>query len=199
MLQASKHEVKRYDLDSSQDILNTCYQNRLGHATAACYESPDTTLSGAPSHTAVSLNPSVFQDYIMTTLSIPQHAVTWFEIGCSDLSRSEAFYGAVLNRKMDRREEMGPSMGSVFPYETGPNNIGGCLMQGVSSPRPVAGGGGTLVYLDASPSLGAALARVAPAGGSIALPTQALPEGMGFFAHIIDLDGNRVGLHALAQ
>jgi len=26
---------------------------------------------------------------------------------------------------------------------------------------------------------------------------QALPPGMGFFAHNTDLDGNRVGLHAL--
>jgi uncharacterized protein len=135
----------------------------------------------------------------MTSLSAPQHAVTWFEIGCSDLTRSEVFYGAVLGRSMNRREPMGPSTGSVFPYQTGPNNIGGCLMQGISSPRPVTGGGGTLVYLDASPSLGAALTRVVPAGGSIALPTQALPKGMGFFAHIIDPDGNRVGLHALSQ
>jgi uncharacterized protein len=139
-----------------------------------------------------------FKDNTMTNLSAPQHAVTWFEIGCSDLTRSEAFYGAVLNRKMDRREDMGPSTGSVFPYQTGPSNIGGCLMQGISSPRPVAGGGGTLVYLDASPSLGAALTRVVPAGGSIALPSQALPEGMGFFAHIMDPDGNRVGLHAMS-
>ena len=33
-------------------------------------------------------------------------------------------------------------------------------------------------------------------GGKVALPRQALPPGMGFFAHIHDLDGNRVGLHA---
>jgi uncharacterized protein len=140
-----------------------------------------------------------FKENTMTSASAPQHAVTWFEIGCADLARAEAFYGAVLGRKMDRREPMGPSTGSIFPYETGPSHIGGCLMQGISSPRPVEGGGGTLVYLDASPSLSAALARVEPAGGSVALPTQALPEGMGFFAHIIDLDGNRVGLHASSQ
>ena len=47
------------------------------------------------------------------------------------------------------------------------------------------------------PSLDAALARVQAAGGSVALPRQALPPGMGYFAHITDLDGNRVGLHAL--
>jgi predicted enzyme related to lactoylglutathione lyase len=54
-----------------------------------------------------------------------------------------------------------------------------------------------LVYLDATLSLDAALERVIVAGGHVALPRQALPPGMGFFAHITDLDGNRVGLHAL--
>ena len=63
---------------------------------------------------------------------------------------------------------------------------------------PQLGAIGTLVYLDASPSLDAALARVVKAGGQIAMPRQALPPGLGFIAHINDLDGNRVGLHALA-
>ena len=43
----------------------------------------------------------------------------------------------------------------------------------------------------------AALERAVAQGGQIALPRQALPPGMGFFAHIHDLDGNRVGLHAM--
>ncbi len=62
---------------------------------------------------------------------------------------------------------------------------------------PTPSTGGVLIYLDATPSLDAALGRVKVAGGQIALPRQALPPGMGFFAHITDLDGNRVGLHAL--
>jgi uncharacterized protein len=70
------------------------------------------------------------------------------------------------------------------------------LLCGPTAPKPSAGG--TLVYLDASPSLDAALARVTQAGGKIAMPRQALPPGLGFIAHITDLDGNRVGLHALA-
>jgi predicted enzyme related to lactoylglutathione lyase len=41
------------------------------------------------------------------------------------------------------------------------------------------------------------LARVQAQGGSVVQPRTALPPGMGFFAHITDLDGNRVGLHAL--
>jgi predicted enzyme related to lactoylglutathione lyase len=63
---------------------------------------------------------------------------------------------------------------------------------------PKVSSDGPLVYLDASPSLDAALDRAVRHGGSVALPRQALPPGMGYFAHIHDLDGNRVGLHARA-
>ena len=63
---------------------------------------------------------------------------------------------------------------------------------------PAKSSGGTLVYLDANPSLDDALARVVKARGHIASPRQALPQGMGYFARITYLDGNRVGLHALA-
>lgn len=92
------------------------------------------------------------------------------------------------------RESMGSSENAVFPYEG--EGVGGAIMAGPTAPQPSANG--TLIYLDASPSLDAVLARVTAAGGHIAMPRQALPPGMGFIAHITDLDGNRVGLHALA-
>ncbi len=95
-----------------------------------------------------------------------------------------------------RLENMGPSEDAVFVYDETAYGTGGALMCGPTAPKP--GAAGTLIYLDASPSLDAALARVTKAGGQIAVPRQALPPGMGFFAHITDLDGNRVGLHSLA-
>ncbi|SFB86357.1 hypothetical protein SAMN05216344_104200 [Polaromonas sp. OV174] len=122
-----------------------------------------------------------------------KNAISWVEIPSTQLEQAQAFYQAVLNCSL-RREPMGPSEGAVFPYEG--EGVGGALIAGPTASAP--GAGGVLVYLDASPSLDAALARVIQAGGSIALPRQALPPGMGFFAHIVDLDGNRVGLHALA-
>jgi predicted enzyme related to lactoylglutathione lyase len=122
-----------------------------------------------------------------------KNAINWFEIPSTQLAQAQAFYEAVLGCTM-RREAMGPSEGAVFPYEG--EGVGGAILAGPTAPAPAAGG--TLVYLDASPSLDAALARVTAAGGGIALPRQALPPGLGFFAHITDLDGNRVGLHALA-
>lgn len=121
--------------------------------------------------------------------------ISWFEIPTTQLDNAQAFYEAVLGHPM-RRENMGPSEGAVFAYDPQANGTGGALMMGPTAPTPSSGG--TLVYLDASPSLDAALARVVAAGGQVALPRQALPPGMGYFAHITDLDGNRVGLHALA-
>jgi predicted enzyme related to lactoylglutathione lyase len=121
--------------------------------------------------------------------------ISWFEIPTTQLDAAQAFYEAVLQRPM-RREAMGPSQGAVFAYAMEGEGVGGALMMGPTAPK--VSSGGTLIYLDASPSLDAALQRVLAQGGSVALPRTALPPGMGFFAHITDLDGNRVGLHALA-
>ena len=123
-----------------------------------------------------------------------KNAITWFEIPSTQLDKAQAFYEAVLECKM-RREPMGPSQGAVFPYDA-EEGVGGAILAGPTAPAPASSG--TLIYLDASPSLDAALERAVKAGGKVALPRQALPPGLGFFAHITDLDGNRVGLHALA-
>lgn len=124
-----------------------------------------------------------------------KNAISWFEIPTTQLDAAQAFYETVLQRPM-RREAMGPSQGAVFAYDPEANGTGGALLMGPTAPAPSSGG--TLVYLDASPSLDAALARAQAAGGTVAQPRTALPPGMGFFAHVFDLDGNRVGLHALA-
>jgi len=94
-------------------------------------------------------------------------ALTWFEIPAADLHRATRF------------------------YEPG---VGGCLIAG-DGQAPAATG--TVVYLAVSNALDDALDRVKGAGGKIALPKTVLPEGMGVFAHVIDSEGNRVGLHAL--
>jgi uncharacterized protein len=121
-------------------------------------------------------------------------AISWFELPTTQIDKAQAFYETVLLKPM-RREAMGPSQGAVFAYDPTNNGVGGALMQGPTAPRQSTGG--VLIYLDASPSLDDALSRVVKSGGTVALGRQALPPGMGFFAHVTDLDGNRVGLHAL--
>jgi predicted enzyme related to lactoylglutathione lyase len=120
-----------------------------------------------------------------------EDAISWFEIPAADLKRATRFYEAILGRAM-KAETMGPHEMSVFAYAQ--PGVGGCVISG-NGHAPAATG--TVIYLKVSPRLDDVLARVVPAGGKIALPKTALPEGMGVFAQVIDSEGNRVGLHAL--
>lgn len=85
-----------------------------------------------------------------------KNAIAWFEIPTTQLDRAQTFYEAVLGQTL-RRENMGPSEGAVFPYNGAADGVGGALMMGPTAPQ--VSGSGTLVYLDASPSLDAALDR----------------------------------------
>jgi predicted enzyme related to lactoylglutathione lyase len=123
----------------------------------------------------------------------PHHAVNWFEIPVRDLDRAQAFYENLLGAPL-RREAMGDKTLAVFRYDD--TGVGGCLMAGEGTPAPTADG--TLVYLNAEPSLDAAIARVQRAGGRLATPKVQLPGDMGAFAHVVDTEGNRIGLHAQA-
>jgi uncharacterized protein len=123
------------------------------------------------------------------------HAVNWFEIPVRDIGRAQAFYETLLAAPM-QREVMGPHTMALFGYDNAGAGVGGCLLAGADVPAPAAYG--SLVYLNAEPSLDAALARVEAAGGRIATPKVQLPGDMGCFAHITDTEGNRVGLHALS-
>ncbi|HJV95726.1 MAG TPA: VOC family protein [Albitalea sp.] len=120
-------------------------------------------------------------------------ALNWFEIPVRDMDRAQAFYETLLATPL-RREAMGPQTLAVFAYDEA--GVGGCLLLGSSAPQPASVG--TLVYLNAAPSLDAVLARVEAAGGRVSTPKVMLPGDMGCFAHITDTEGNRVGLHALA-
>ena len=122
-----------------------------------------------------------------------QNAITWFEIPVADIDRAQAFYEAVLGRKM-RREDFGSQRLAVFPYDK--PATGGALQAGANA--SARAGSGIRIYLDCMPSIDAALARVETAGGQIVAPKSALPPGMGFIAHLRDTEGNEVGLHALA-
>jgi predicted enzyme related to lactoylglutathione lyase len=129
-------------------------------------------------------------EHEMTT---PRDAITWFEIPVRELDRAQRFYEVVLGRPMTR-ETMGSEQFAMFAAAD--SGVKGCLNIGAEAVAPSAAG--TRVYLDAAPSLDAALARVPGAGGRVVTPKVALPEGMGWFAHIADSEGNVVGLHALA-
>ncbi|MFX4396897.1 hypothetical protein ABTA35_20040, partial [Acinetobacter baumannii] len=56
---------------------------------------------------------------------------------------------------------------------------------------------GTLIYLDAGPSIQAVLDRVKAAGGEVTMERFQLPNDIGYIAQFIDSEGNRLALHAM--
>lgn len=125
-------------------------------------------------------------------MSTTPHAINWFEIPVTDFARAKAFYETVLGRPIETMT-MGPStMGFL---SMGPDSVGGAIVQeeGATPSRS-----GTLVYLNGGDDLAPTLARVEGAGGSVAVPKTDIGSGFGFFAHFIDTEGNRVGLHSMA-
>jgi predicted enzyme related to lactoylglutathione lyase len=127
--------------------------------------------------------------------SMMKQVIDWFEIPVRDLARAQAFYEAVLQTPLQREDYAGPNMQMAVLAGEG-DVVKGALMAGNSVLQ--VGASGTLVYLHAGASLDAALLRVVGAGGQVAMGKVALPEGLGFMAHMLDVDGNRVGLHASA-
>lgn len=125
-------------------------------------------------------------------MSTTPHAINWFEIPVTDFARAKAFYETVLGRPIETMT-MGPStMGFL---SMGPDSVGGAIVleEGATPSRS-----GTLVYLNGGDDLAPTLARVEGAGGSVAVPKTDIGSGFGFFAHFIDTEGNRVGLHSMA-
>lgn len=118
-------------------------------------------------------------------------SINWYEIPVTDMTRARAFYEAVFNVEL-KRELVDPMDMAIFPGGRYAGGVTGCL---VSGPGHVPGAGGSLVYLDAAPDLDALLERVPANGGRVVFPKTRLPNGLGFFAHIADTEGNRVGVH----
>jgi uncharacterized protein len=124
-------------------------------------------------------------------MSASPHALNWFEIPVLDFARARAFYETVLGRKIEPMT-MGPTtMGFLA---TDPDAVGGAIVQGEGG---VPSTQGTIVYLNGGDDLAPMLSRVVQAGGSIAVPKTEIGNHFGFFAHFIDSEGNKVGLHSM--
>lgn len=119
------------------------------------------------------------------------NVISWFEIPATDFDRAVGFYENIFARTLNRNS-MGPMQMAVFPYEQ--PGVSGAVVKDASYEPGTAKG--TVIYLDCAGQLDTVLARVAAAGGKVALPRTELP-GMGAYAHIIDSEGNRVGLHSM--
>ena len=119
-----------------------------------------------------------------------KNVINWFEIPAADFERAAGFYEKVFATKL-RREQMDGAPMAIFPYREGATGGAVCQM-----PQLKPGGDGTLIYLDASPDVGAVLTRVAANGGKVVLDETLISEQIGYIGVFIDTEGNRVGIHA---
>jgi uncharacterized protein len=119
------------------------------------------------------------------------HALSWFEIPATNFARAKAFYETVLGLSIEPMEMGSTTMGFL---SSDPEAVGGAIVagEGVMPSQQ-----GTVVYLNGGDDLAPMLARVEQAGGSIAVPKTEIGNDFGFFAHFIDTEGNKVGLHSM--
>lgn len=121
--------------------------------------------------------------------SAPRPVVSWFEIPVLNMNRAVGFYSRVFSIKMELAGNGEHAM-AFFPNPAG--EVGGALVAGRGC---TPSGTGTLVYLNAGHDLSHSLIHVADAGGRVVMGKTALGEA-GFFAIIIDTEGNKVALHS---
>jgi uncharacterized protein len=116
--------------------------------------------------------------------------INWFDISAADFARAMRFYETVLGTKLHQENMLGAQM-AIFPAKPG-EATGAVMSREGFTPGP----GGTTIYLKAGSDLAIALARVEAAGGKVVFPKTFIKEGMGYFAIMIDSEGNSVGLHS---
>jgi len=121
-----------------------------------------------------------------------QTKISWFQIPSTDFNRAVKFYETIFDSKL-RMEQIGDLPMGIFTNEDG-GSIG-CIVQGEQF---VPNENGPVLYLDATPSIDAVIARIGKAGGRVLIEKTELPRNIGFVAHFIDTEGNRLALHTEA-
>lgn len=116
---------------------------------------------------------------------------TWFEIPTANLERAIKFYETAFQVTL-KRENIGGQL-AIFPGDDSVTS--GALVEPQPGYEPSATG--PAIYLNGGDNLQHVLDRATKAGGKVLVEKTALPPGMGFFAHMQDSEGNRVGLHSM--
>jgi predicted enzyme related to lactoylglutathione lyase len=116
--------------------------------------------------------------------------INWFDIPAINFDRAVKFYETVLGISLIRENMLGAQL-AIFPAKPG-EATGAVLARDGVTP----GTTGSTIYLKAGNDLSASLARVAAAGGRVLHPKTFIKEGWGYFAIILDTEGNSVGLHS---
>jgi predicted enzyme related to lactoylglutathione lyase len=125
------------------------------------------------------------------------NAISWFEIGTTDLDRATTFYETIFNVKLAPLEMPNIKM-RMFPLDDMMTGVGGALVNSDGFHKPSATDG-PLIYLNSNPDVQLVLDKVEAAGGKIMVPKTAISPEYGYMAVIMDTEGNRIALHSAPQ
>jgi predicted enzyme related to lactoylglutathione lyase len=124
-----------------------------------------------------------------------QHAISWFEIGTTDLDRATKFYETIFGVRLNPLDLPNIKM-RMFPVDNPQaEHVGGAIVDSGGFHKPSATDG-PLIYLNANPDVQLVLDKVEAAGGKIMVPKTEISPEYGYMAVIIDSEGNRIGLHS---
>ncbi|MBC7872349.1 MAG: VOC family protein [Ferruginibacter sp.] len=126
-----------------------------------------------------------------------ENAISWFEIGTTDLDRATKFYETVFGVALAPMDLPNIKM-RMFPLDDMSKGVGGALVDSGGFHKPSATDG-PLIYLNGNPDLQNILDKVEAAGGKIMMPKTEISPEYGNMAVIIDTEGNRIGLHSVPK
>lgn len=118
------------------------------------------------------------------------HFITWFEIPVRNMQRAAKFYSDIFGKEVQTMDTGDTKMG-FLPFQG--EGVTGALCEGE---KYIPSDKGVLPYLNGGEDLQNVLAKVENAGGKIILNKTLVREDIGYYALIIDTEGNRVALHS---
>ena len=116
----------------------------------------------------------------------------WFEIPATKFDRAVNFYRDILDVDIVEDEMDGLKLG-MFPHDD-KTSVSGAIIYGMDF-KPSKEG--SIVYLNGGDNLATALSKVEGAGGKVIIPKTHLGDEIGYIAHFLDTEGNRVGIHSM--
>ncbi len=116
--------------------------------------------------------------------------ISMFEIPATDISRAISFYQTILDIKIEKMDVKGMQIG-ILPYEG--QMITGVIIQ-ADGYKPSANG--VTIYLNAGENLQVVLDRVEQNGGKILVTKTAHADESGYFAILLDTEGNKIALNS---
>ncbi len=142
------------------------------------------TQDNAPSEETITQQETTHMNHTASPL------ISLFEIPASDISRAISFYEEVLSIDIEQMDVEGMKMG-ILPYENQP--VSGILIE-TEGYAPSTDG--SVIYFNAGSDLQSVLNKVEKSGGEIIIPKTMHADESGYFAIILDSEGNKIGLNS---